>query len=166
MSRTLLHNRRSQMPRGCALAAGLVAVWSLPAIALASGAPAPDEPNTDDRLIAAVRQRVAEVTRLAHAATNSVDLTARLSAQMPATGTTTNVAVAAPTPPPAAETVFTLRGLSLAGKPLALLNGRWFGVGDRVSADGFRLAKVDPDRVVLVDTQGVQRVISLYRERK
>jgi hypothetical protein len=156
------------MPRGCALAAGLVAVWSIPAIVLASGAPAPDESNTDDRLIAAVRQRVAEVTRLAHAATNSVDLTARLSAQMPvpATGTTTNVAVAAPTPPPAAETVFTLRGLSLAGKPLALLNGRWFGVGDRVSADGIRLSKIEAGRVVLVDTQGVQRVISLYRERK
>lgn len=166
MFRTFLHYRRSPLTHGCAFAAGLAALCSLPVVLLAADPSAPAETNADDRLIDTVRRRVAEVTRLANAATNSVDLTARLSVQMTPTGTPTNVTETVIAPPPAPEPVFVLRGLSLTGRPLALLNGHWFGVGDRVSADGILLAKVGTDRVVLVNTQGVQRVISLYRERK
>ena len=168
---TLRSRKGNKNPRarrsGYWASVGLVALLLLPAAVHGAASPAAPDPHADDALIATVRQKAKTILHLATAATNTVDLAARICMQPVQTDAHTNTNVTVQPNLPAPEPIFNLRGLSTStGKPLALLNGRWFAEGDLVSTDGIRISKIGGDRVVLVDKQGVERVVKLYRDRK
>lgn len=155
------------LSRRLALAAGVAFLLALPGAL--PGSPVPDVSSfaADVSLISAVSQKATDVLRLFASATNTMDLSSRISVKpAPVESPNTNDVVSI-TPPSPPEPTFELRGLSPhTGKPFALINGRWFGVGEAVAADGTRVVKIASDHVVLVNTQGVQRVVPFYRNHR
>ena len=128
-----------------------------------SPASAPDSQHgtPDHALITTAHQVGTTVMRLASVATNSADWSTRLltlqAQEQPAPASTN---APAPIPPPA-EPVFELRGMSCsAGRPMALLNGHWVTTGDRLMSTGHRVSRIENNHVILVDTQGVMRVVT------
>jgi hypothetical protein len=150
-----------------------------PARSLPQTAP-PATPSTLAQLIAdrqqitLIRQKANLVQRQLHMAATGLNLADYIQLSpppVPPPPPTNVIALAiAPPPPeptPAPEPLFVLRGISFSsGKPLTLLNNRWRQVDDLVTSNGgWRVARIEPTGVVLVNTQGVQRTIPLYPTR-
>lgn len=150
-----------------ACAAAWAALLLLPAAGQGASTPATPDTSADDKLVAAVCLKAATVLRLASAATNTPDLSLFICPPSPPVELITNTTETVLSNRPVSEVNFELRGLSSGTGPrLALVNGRWVGVGDLVSANGMRISRIGGDHVVLIDTQGVRQVVALYRNRK
>ena len=140
-------------PRRCALAAGCAALLVLATTVHGAESPAALETRADQQLIDTVHTKALTVLRLSIAATNSTDLAALINAH------TSDVVQAAL---PFSEPILILRGLSRStGNKMALLNGRWFGVGDMVSTNGMKISEIGGDYVVLLDSRGLPRRVPL-----
>ena len=148
-------------------ACAMVVAGLLPAGVLAGNPPVAADAGADNQLIATVRQKSASVLRLRNAATNTLNLAEYIAIKPAQAESPTNATPITPLRLPEPEPVFVLRGLSSGNqRPLALVNNRWYGVGDRVASSGVRIAKIENNQVVLVDTQGVQQVVTLYHEHE
>ena len=158
------------------VARGWIALWptavlaAVTAVALAAlsrtGANnrvAADYGDADAQLAAAVRQQAGDIARSQKAWQDGVPDFHRLQPPPPpvvAAAPSNDVAVVAADPPP--PSVFLMTGvLTSEGRRIARLNGRLCAVGEFVAA-GVRVETIGEDYAVLVDTQGVRRVVRLY----
>jgi len=151
--------------RTCVCATVIASLLS--AMALAANPPVAADVRVDNQLIATVRQKADSVLRLKTASTNTLDLNEYLAVQSARTEALNRTAAAAPSRLSETEPVFALRGLSSSNnRPLALLNSRWYGVGELVTSNGLRIAQIGNNHVVLVDAQGIRQVVTLYHDHQ
>ena len=137
-----------------------------PSLTTSLGATVAPEAEADNQLLASVRQKASAVMRMTQAASHTLNLSEYIAALPIQTETPTNGAEHAASSPPSPGPVLILRGVSLSNqRPLALINKRWWGVGDVVT-NGLRISKIEANQVVLVDTQGASRVITLFQRDK
>lgn len=155
------------LSRSRVCAAGCAALLAFQASVHGAESPAArDNTATDQQLLAAVRQKATRVLCLAAAMTNTPDLSTRICVQPLPMSSNTNTNAVVQAAMPVSDPVFDLRGLSSStGKPLALLNGRWYGIGDVVT-NGLQISRIGGDYVVLVDAHGEPRMVPLYHDRK
>ena len=148
----------------CAIAFCLLTCAILPAL---GNEPAGTDAVTE-KLIAAVRQKSATLLRLSVAVTNVPNLAEYISPQPSRSAPGSNTVEIAPIPnAPDHEQVFLLRGIMTRNhQPMALINKQWCMEGDRIASNGMRISKISDTHVILVDTQGVQRTISLFKEHE
>ena len=159
-------SRATQLRAG-ASAAAMTLLLVLSTTGHSTGTPAAPENNVDSQLIAIVHQKASTVLSMVKAAANTMDLSAYISVPPDCPPPPTNVTEVVQSRPPEPPPVFDLHGVSFSNqRALALLNNRWQGVGDLVSSNGIRISEIGSDRVVLVDRQGLRKVVTLYRERK
>ena len=148
----------------CAIAFCLLTCAILPAL---GNGPAGADAVTED-LIAAVRQKSASLLRLSVAVTNVPNLAEYISLPPSRSVPGTNIVEVAPAPTaPDHEQVFLLRGIMTRNhQPMALINKQWRMEGDLVASNGIRISKIGDMHVILVDTQGVQRTLSIFKEHE
>jgi hypothetical protein len=152
------------------------ALPALPAPPLASALPATplaaEQILIDRQTMARLRKKAGHLQRQLLAATSALNLADTITITPPPTAPpppTNQVEVAVaplppPPPPPPAEPVFDLRGISFSGnRPLTLLNNRWRQTGDLVSSNGgWHIGAIEPARVILVNTQGIPRILPFF----
>ncbi len=132
----------------------------------------PEQISADLQKVALIGQKADIVQKRLQAASAAINLAERITVLPPPLPPPTNnseVAIAPPTPPPpppppAPEPLFVLRGISFSdNKPLTLLNNRWRQTGELVSSNGgWYVGGIEPTRVILINTQGVKRVIPFF----